>query len=397
MQQPLKIATTVHDFVVDKSGCPIFTPKEFGELLGVSVQTVNRWDRSGYLVAYRATYNGRVYRYYTQKQYDDFVVSSDYLQLNHVKNSDLIDATIGKLHIVDFSEAARKKGYYGSYICECDCGNVVELARSELLSGKHKSCGCRFHDLTGKDFGRWHVDGIAPCAYTAGGSKLFQYFCTCKCGTKRVVTARSLTSGASKSCGCWHKEVISSLFLNDLTDHRFGNLVVKERADTYWSPSGKSMRSMWLCQCDCGEFVTVSSDNLLSGRIDMCDKCEPKTGASRYELHVRRYLESIGLFDGDGFIQYKTYPDLFGVGGGYLSYDFLACKNGKEWLIECQGEQHYRAVKWYGGDVVFAKQKEHDKRKREYAQQHGIPLIEVPFDVISYDDTVKLLQFSGVV
>lgn len=109
MQQPLKIATTVHDFVVDKSGCPIFTPKEFGDLLGVSVQTVNRWDRSGYLVAYRATYNGRVYRYYTQKQYDDFVASSDYLQLNHVKNSDLIDATIGKLHIVDFSEAARKK------------------------------------------------------------------------------------------------------------------------------------------------------------------------------------------------------------------------------------------------------------------------------------------------
>lgn len=41
--------------------------------------------------------------------------------------------------------------------------------------------------------------------------------------------------------------------------------------------------------------------------------------------------------------------------------------------------------------------KNNDKRKRDYAQQHGIPLIEVPFDVISYDDTVKLLQFSGVV
>lgn len=38
-----------------------YTPKQFAELLNVSVKTLQRWDKSGILVAGRTPTNRRVY------------------------------------------------------------------------------------------------------------------------------------------------------------------------------------------------------------------------------------------------------------------------------------------------------------------------------------------------
>ena len=46
-----------------------YKPKEFAELLGVSVKTLQRWDREGTLTANRTPTNRR---YYTYKQYLEF-------------------------------------------------------------------------------------------------------------------------------------------------------------------------------------------------------------------------------------------------------------------------------------------------------------------------------------
>lgn len=35
--------------------------------------------------------------------------------------------------------------------------------------------------------------------------------------------------------------------------------------------------------------------------------------------------------------------------------------------IECQGEQHYRPIKWFGGDASFTKQQERDNKNYNYA------------------------------
>lgn len=394
-----KISMTVHDVNIpghDK----VFTVVEFSEISGVSVQTLNRWHRDGRFRSETIQINGRMYRYYTHEHFKILKSSELYANLNQVRNADIIGEHFGKLEVLGFSDAAVRKGYYGSYVCRCDCDNIVELARSELLSGKHKSCGCKFHDLTGKDFGFWHVDGIAPCAYTPGGSKIFRYYCTCRCGTKRAVIARALTSGASQSCGCKHSQVLSKMFLNDLTGRDFGDLHVEKRAPSRISPSGKSVKSMWLCSCKCGRMITASSESLLLGRIDSCGQCREDgyRGASMYESRVADYLESIGLFaEEGGYVQYKTYPDLLGVGGGYLLYDFyVPISDGYEWLIECQGEQHYKPVKWYGGDAYFEKLKEHDRRKKNYAEKIGAKFVEVPFDCVGYDAISKLLYDSGL-
>lgn len=52
-------------------------------------------------------------------------------------------------------------------------------------------------DLLNTVFGRWTV--IDQVAGAKGGAR---WACRCSCGTERVVLAKSLVSGASKSCGC---------------------------------------------------------------------------------------------------------------------------------------------------------------------------------------------------
>ncbi|PFY98495.1 MerR family transcriptional regulator, partial [Bacillus wiedmannii] len=43
-----------------------YKPKEFSEMLNVSVKTLQRWDNQGVLPAYR---NPKGRRYYTEEQY----------------------------------------------------------------------------------------------------------------------------------------------------------------------------------------------------------------------------------------------------------------------------------------------------------------------------------------
>ena len=55
--------------IMNTSNITNYKPKEFAELLGVSVKTLQRWDREGTLTANRTPTNRR---YYTYKQYLEF-------------------------------------------------------------------------------------------------------------------------------------------------------------------------------------------------------------------------------------------------------------------------------------------------------------------------------------
>lgn len=112
-------------------------------------------------------------------------------------------------------ERSNKKRTY--WICQCDCKDkTIKSVRSDgLTTGHSKSCGCHNRtaaaermriigqqshleqDLTGQDFGYWHVIDRAE-----NQNNRVAWNCICKCGTKRIVLGQSLKSGASQSCGC---------------------------------------------------------------------------------------------------------------------------------------------------------------------------------------------------
>lgn len=70
-------------------------------------------------------------------------------------------------------------------------------------------------DLTGQKFGRWTV-----IARAENGDRHTAWVCQCECGTNKVVEGMSLKNGDSKSCGCYHAEMMSEKFTTHGKSHR---------------------------------------------------------------------------------------------------------------------------------------------------------------------------------
>ena len=84
---------------------------------------------------------------------------------------------------------------------------------------------------------------------------------------------------------------------------------------------------------------------------------------------VNQYLQSIGMSLGVDYSQQSTYNDLVGINQGKLRFDFTIYEDGEILcFVECQGEQHYRPVKYFGGENKFEIQQYNDKMKVVYAK-----------------------------
>jgi hypothetical protein len=74
-----------------------------------------------------------------------------------------------------------------------------------------------------------------------------------------------------------------------------------------------------------------------------------------------------------------TYEELRGLGGGLLRYDFalLDKNNNVIGLVEYDGEQHFQDAGTYFNED--GKVQEHDRKKDDYAKNHNIPLLRIPY------------------
>lgn len=102
----------------------------------------------------------------------------------------------------------------------------------------------------------------------------------------------------------------------------------------------------------------------------------PKCNASKGEKIILKYLNKNKI----NYISQQKYNDLLGIGNRKLSYDFYLPQYNL--LIEYQGEQHKNPVDFNGKGNKEAmkrllKQREHDKRKKEYAKLHNLELFEI--------------------
>lgn len=320
--------------------------------------------------------------------------------------NDIVGNKYGKLTVDHFVETVYKKSNREHYYsCTCDCGTKdVRVTRHSLLRGDTTSCGCayktagknRAEDLTGQRFGRWTVLHRAPTRYSASGkTRSIMWQCVCDCGTEKAVGARALKTGMSLSCGCYQKERVSEALTDNLIGKRFGHLVVIARNGSHCScKTGLSSKhSTWTCRCDCGNIIDVLGFSLKNGDTTSCG-CKKE---SKYETYTEQYLQSCGYVRDVDYVREKTYPGLKGLGGQSLRFDFLVkLHSGEHVLIECQGEQHYRAADWYGGEEYFKKLQAHDLIKKQFAKDNNIRLIEIDYKDVLYEDVTKKLKHNGV-
>lgn len=288
------------------------------------------------------------------------------------------------------SKAKRQATYWH---CVCDCGNERDVSAGSLKSGQSTSCGClkleklsNNLDLINQRFGRWTVIGIGVPKSSKSGRVYKTWKCKCDCGTVRDVTEYSLIRGKSVSCGCYRKEQCrDSATYEDLSHRVFGRWTVIERAPDKFYPGG-GRATMWRCKCECGSERIVAGNMLKSGISQSCGCLNVK---SIVEEHVQQYLDEHEII----YSSNKSFIDLKGPKGGNLSYDFaIYSDNEIKLLIECQGEQHYKPIKFFGGIEQFANQQLRDSMKRKYAIDNDYPLIEIPYTIRAKDVVYSYLD-----
>ena len=118
---------------------------------------------------------------------------------NRTDFNDIIGKKFGMLTVVKY---LGKIGQYHRYICKCDCGGQKEISRSNWLSRSVSHCGCLAmeidpNDIIGKRVGRLTVLNVSR----QEGSKYY-YLCQCDCGNTVEVLRYSLTNNGTRSCGC---------------------------------------------------------------------------------------------------------------------------------------------------------------------------------------------------
>lgn len=105
----------------------------------------------------------------------------------------------------------------------------------------------------------------------------------------------------------------------------------------------------------------------------------PKCNFSKGEKHIEEFLVN---HNANFETQYKI--DKCRIKNA-LPFDFAIFDNDNKLvcLVEYQGEQHFRAREFFGGEEGFQYQLKRDKVKKDFCVDNKIPLIEIPYWVVS--------------
>lgn len=281
----------------------------------------------------------------------------------------LIDETGNRYGLLTVIEKTKDKNGRTAWLCRCDCGNEKIVRGTDLRKGNITTCGkgCKlkrtrnasFIDETGNRYGRLTV--LKRREENSSSNKVV-WICQCDCGNIVEVLAASLRNGRTTSCGCLNKEVNSERMFKDETGKKYGKLTVISLVK-------KSPHAIWKCLCECGNYIEVSGISLRSGNTMSCGCLQ-----SKGELNIKNILTELNC----SYKTQYTFDDLRSEKNHHLKFDFAIFSNDKLFgLIEFQGEQHFRPAEIYGGQEGFERLQKHDSKKKEYCQNHNIPLLIV--------------------
>lgn len=118
-------------------------------------------------------------------------------------------------------------------------------------------------DLCGKTFGQLKVIKMDEEKST---TKFKYWICECSCGKIISIRGGNLKSGKSQSCGCSRRD--------DIIGEKFGRLLVLKMMYE------ENECSKCICECDCGNIITVKSDSLKTGNTNSCGCLKLETSAT---------------------------------------------------------------------------------------------------------------------
>lgn len=285
---------------------------------------------------------------------------------------DLTGMKFGHLTVIELDVERSKNGKKTHWICECDCADRTRMSviANNLKRGNTTKCKlCKANNLIGKTF---HYLTVIQRVVVNGK---IMWKAQCKCGNIITVRGNSLTSGHTRSCGCFHRERVSEDARRDFTGLKVGLLTVTGRSER----KDKMGDYYWYCDCECGtKNHEVTGHHLSSQRVLSCG-CVKSKG----EKKIADILSSHKI----PFKAEVKVRDCILSTGGSPRFDFAILKNDGSigYFIEYQGEQHFRARGPIFTEERVQKIQQRDSEKLLYCQQNRIPII-----YINYTDYRKL-------
>ena len=236
-----------------------------------------------------------------------------------MKKIDYTNQRIGKLTVLhEDYENPRTKSQNVNWLCRCDCGNYITLSSAELkqrLKNKYPE---------------------------------------------------------KTSCGKCHAQ------MDNLIGNKYGKLTVIDFDREYdVSPEKKNWQHKWICQCECGNIVSVLQSNLKRGHTQSC-------GCINYSIGEKK-IEDCLIENNINYIKEYSFKDL--KDKGQLRFDFAIFdkENNLIELIEFDGRQHFLDYTPWNGSDKLEDRKRRDEIKNEYCKNNNLKLIR-----ISYKDLNKI-------
>lgn len=176
----------------------------------------------------------------------------------------------GHLVAIEFIKSIKKTTYWRF---RCDCGNENYEASVNSVKYRAKkrelvSCGCgifkkpSYEDYTGLRVGMLvALKRIRSAKY---GGSIWQWKCDCGNFVERTHSSVKASKGKA-NCGC---SVPSQA--KEREGERYGNLVAIKLLRTSKRKEGKSTKTYWLMQCDCGNQIESRINDCVTGRKLSC-------------------------------------------------------------------------------------------------------------------------------
>lgn len=240
----------------------------------------------------------------------------------------------------------------------------------------------RVIDMTGQKYGKLTV--LERAENDKYGKA--QWLCQCDCGSNpKIISGAALRRGLTISCGCNKLEKISKYNQEhtiDETGKQYGYLtVVSRNTEPLLNTNG---RAMWNCICKCGNKRIVSGKLLREGKVTSCGCRRQSLGEEKIEKlllenninYAKEYLVNVRKE-----LIYQHHKARF-------DFAIFDDNNNLLYFIEYDGLQHFEenirenGLGWNSRES-YEKIHERDILKDNWCKEHNIPLIRIPFTILS--------------
>jgi hypothetical protein len=202
-----------------------------------------------------------------------------------------------------------------------------------------------------------------------------------KCGQLFETKIYHIASGAikfCKDCNIKNRSGKKASNFKDLTGQRFGYLTVvkylKSKTCGFQQKEQRKLtNSVWLCRCDCGNFIERTTNELTTNKVSSCPNCHLK---SRGEYLIKTALDTLKI----NYECQKIFQDCKDIKA--LPFDFYLPEYNC--CIEYDGLTHYKPNvygSWNTPENVLNTQK-HDAIKTAFCKNNNITLIRIPYTSI---------------